>query len=156
MIPKGKAFSPRTKTSSETAIDALVINIDPAEGEGIDSFPDPVGERPGQATLSQTDDYSSEDPTTYETITYTERDTVNNQLKGVTRAVEGTAQGWPAGTVIACHITDYQIEQIVTNIESVETDLATAGSDITTVEGNIATLETDTETIKETLRWGAI
>lgn len=115
MIPKGKAFSPKTKTLTETAVDALVIDIDASEGEGIDSFPDPVGERPGQATLSQTDDYSSEDPTTYETITYTERDTVNSQLKGVTRAVEGTAQVWPAGTVIACHITDYQIEQIVEN-----------------------------------------
>ena len=113
LIPIGKEFSPKTKTLTETAIAADVIKIDTTDGEGIDAFPDVPAGRVGHAVLSETEDYSSEDPDSYELVYYGSRDVGSGELRDVERGIAGLARTWPAGTTIASHITEDQIEAIV-------------------------------------------
>jgi len=100
-IPVAIAYSPKTKTSGVTAVGANTIVIDDTVNEGIESFPVASVQAPGAAVLCVSENFDSEDPADYETITYTERDVGTNELRGVTREVEGTAREWPAETWIA-------------------------------------------------------
>ena len=100
-IPVAIAYSPKTQTSGATLIGATTIVIDNTVNEGIESFPVASVEAPGVAVLCTNEHFNSEDPSDYETVTYTERDVPTNELRGVTRGVEGTAREWPAGTWIA-------------------------------------------------------
>ncbi len=116
-----REYGPKTKTRTETAIDAVEIDIDNAEGIGLNAFLDPAGgDRPGSVTMSQDEDYNSEDPATYETFEYTGVDDTPaaEKLTGVTH-VGGTKQVWPAGTVIASKLSAVQLESIVAAITDI-------------------------------------
>ncbi len=128
LIPIGKEFSPKTSTLTETAIAADVIKIDTTDGEGIDAFPDVPSGRVGHAVLSETEDYSSEDPEGYELVHYGSRDVASGELRDVDRGIAGIARTWPAGTTIACHITDNQIESIVARTGAYNMDGGTPGT----------------------------
>ena len=125
-IPVVSDFSPKTKTDGITAIDAVVIVIDDTYNEGIDSFPNASVDAPGTATLCTSQYFDSEDPTQYETIEYTERDVVAMELKGVTRAVAGTAQAWASGSFIASYVPGYAYNA-----------LASHGNSHTVIDGQI-------------------
>jgi hypothetical protein len=101
-IPIAIPYSPKTATVGVLAIDADVIEVD-----NIDAFPDASVENPGEATLCTTPYFNSDDPADYETILYTERDTVTSELKGVIRENEGTAREWTSGTTIQSNISAY-------------------------------------------------
>jgi hypothetical protein len=120
-IPKGIAFSPKTLTLGVTSTDAVVIGINTGSGEGVSAFPTPSTGRPGQATLSQSTGYTSEDPDTYETVYFTA--VGSSELTGVTRGVEGVVQEWPSGTVISVQQTDAQIEAIIEKVLQSENSL---------------------------------
>ena len=141
-IPKTIDFSPKTKTGAVTLVGDLIITIDNTVEQGIASFPDASAENPASVTLCVNEAFDSEDPADYETIEYTEKDVVNNQLKGITREKAGTAREWPAGTAIAAYVPGYAYNLLVDN-------LSVAEGNITTIEGNMSR-------IKEALRWGAL
>jgi len=134
-IPVAIAYSPKTQTDGITAIAADVIVIDDTVNEGISSFPVASVAAPGVAVLSVNENFNSEDPADYETVTYTERNDANKELRGVTREVEGTAREWPDETWIASYTS------------------AAAWNEMRT-DTNTAT--THVEAIKQSLRWGAI
>ena len=121
-IPVVSDFSPKTKTDGITAIDAVVIVIDDTYNEGIDSFPNASVDAPGTATLCTSQYFDSEDPTQYETIEYTERDVVAMELKGVTRAVAGTAQAWASGSFIASYVPGYAYNELSAHTREGDTD----------------------------------
>ena len=124
-IPKTKPFAPLAKTDGVTAIGATVIKIDSTFNEGINSFVDASESEPGEAVLAL-DGFSSEDPSTYMSVTFTERDTANNELKGVAQT-GGTDQEWPAGTEIQANPTAYLLDLLKGNIETVEGRVLPAG-----------------------------
>jgi hypothetical protein len=125
LIPIGKEFSPKTSTLTETAIAADVIKIDTTDGEGIDAFPDVPTGRVGHVVLSETENYDSEDPSTYELAYYGTRDVVSGELRDVERGVAGIARTWPAGTTIASHITEDQINALAKIREFEDVDTST-------------------------------
>lgn len=88
-------------------IAALINDISETDTEIIVSngsyFPDP----PNLATI-----YGGED---FETILYRSKN--GNILSDITRAVEGTARAWRAGTRIARFYTAYDQEGIIKNIK---------------------------------------
>jgi len=88
--PKFIAFSPKTQTVGITAIDAVVCEV-----VNIDAFPDVGAGEYGYITFLPDKFGLSEDPTDYETATYTGKS--GSELTGLTRAVEGTAQEWATG-----------------------------------------------------------
>ena len=102
-LPQTKPFTPLAKTDGVTAVDATTIKIDSAFNEGILSFVDASVSEPGEAVLAL-EGFTSEDPATYMSITFTERDTVKNELKGVVQT-GGTDQEWPDGTEIQANPT---------------------------------------------------
>ena len=64
------------------------------------------------------------DNTAYEVISYTGIST--NNLTGVTRGVEGTAQSFNAGTEVARYITKADIDDIQSNIGELDTVTSTS------------------------------
>jgi len=113
MIPKTKEFSPLTVTDGVTAEGAAAIKIDPTFNEGIQSFVDASVSEPGEAVLAM-QGFTSEDPADYMSIIFTERDTVNNELKGIT-ITGGVDREWPDGTQIQANPTAYLLNQLRKN-----------------------------------------
>ena len=117
MIPKTMGFAPLAKTDGVTAIGATTIKIDSTFNEGILSFVDASVSEPGEAVLAL-DGFSSEDPSTYMSVTFTERDTVNNELKGVVQT-GGTDREWPSGTEIQANPTAYLLNLLKDNLNQI-------------------------------------
>jgi hypothetical protein len=124
-IPKTKPFSPLAKTDGITAVSASVIKIDATFNEGIYSFADASVADPGEAVLAL-NGFLSEDPADYMSITFTERDTVNNELKGVVQT-GGTDQSWPSGTEIQANPTAYLLNLLKSNVETIGGKVLPAG-----------------------------
>ena len=122
-IPVAIAYSPKTKTSGVTAVGASIIVIDDTVNEGIESFPEASIDAPGVAVLCTSEYFNSEDPADYETITYTERDVGTNELRGVTREVEGTAREWSSGTWIASFISADAWNKMRTEVNTNKADM---------------------------------
>ena len=129
MIPKTMGFSPLAKTDGVTAVGATVIKIDSTFNEGINSFVDASVSEPGEAVLAL-EGFDSEDPTTYMSITFTERDTVNNELKGVVKT-GGTDQEWPSGTEIQANPTAYLLNLLKAYVNGKLSTNATATGAVT-------------------------
>ena len=160
-IPKTIDFSPKTKTGAVTLVGDLIITIDNTVEQGIASFPDASVENPSSVTLCVSEAFDSEDPADYETIEYTEKDTVNNQLKGITRAKAGVAREWPAGTAIAAYVPSYAYNQLVderiikSDTEPLEAEEGALWLDTSedTYQGSVFT---EIESILEAQKWGAL
>ena len=56
----------------------------------------------------------------FETIIYEEVDSTTNELKQVTRGVEGTAQSWTAGQGIARNFTARDLKSLQNNLISLQ------------------------------------
>lgn len=112
-------LSPLTKTSDAITTSSTEITVD-----NIDAFPDPASGEDGSALLCAVDEFYSNDPAGFETITYIGRNTSTNKLTGVTRAVEGTAKAWAKGTQIACFMTAEHFKRIGEKIGDVEDEIA--------------------------------
>lgn len=65
-----------------------------------------------------------EDNTAYEVISYTDIST--NDLTGVTRGIEGTAQSFDAGTEVARYIVAADINDMQSNIDESDTVISTS------------------------------
>lgn len=112
-------LSPFTKTVGATGVSATQITV-----EDIAAFPVPnVGEE-GVAILCAIKDFYSNNPNDFETITYT--GITGSTLTGVTRAVEGTAKSWVAGTTIACMFVAEYIKRINAELNSQDAELQKA------------------------------
>ena len=148
-IPKTMGFSPLAKTDGVTAVGATVIKIDPTFNEGILSFVDASVSEPGEAVLAL-EGFTSEAPATYMSITFTERDVINNELKGIT-ITGGVDREWPSGTEIqanpTAHLMNLLKDSLNNHIAEDETDDVHGYK--TYIEGNVSK-------INEALRWGAI
>ena len=155
-IPKTMGFSPLAKTDGVTAVGATVIKIDPTFNEGILSFVDASVSEPGEAVLAL-EGFTSEDPTEYMSITFTERDVINNELKGIT-ITGGVDREWPDATEIQANPTAYLMNLLKDKAEAIPT-----GGAVGQVLAKASATDYDTEwadvdlsNIQESLRWGAI
>ena len=156
MIPKTKEFSPLAKTDGVTAVGATTIKIDPTFNEGINSFVDASVSEPGEAVLAL-EGFTSEDPAEYMSVTFTERDTVNNELKGIT-ITGGTDQEWPSGTEIQANPTAHLLNLLKDKAEAMPTG-GTAGQVLakaSATDYDTEWADVDLSNIEESLRWGAI
>jgi len=129
-IPVAIPYSPKTSIAVGKAIADEVITIDNTDGEGIDAFPDASVDSPGEATLSLDENFNSEDPSEYQTVWYTERDTNTNQLKGVIHK-EGTEQVWAVGSVISSRISAEAWNTMKSEVEEVKSDQSSHESETT-------------------------
>jgi len=104
-------LSPFTKTVGATGVSATQITV-----EDITAFPVPNAGEEGVAILCAVKEFYSNDPSDFETVTYT--GITGSTLTGVTRAVEGTAKSWVAGTTIACMFVAEYIKRINAELNS--------------------------------------
>jgi len=104
MLPmfQGIPFSPNTELTQDITATATTIYV-----SNIAYLPD----APNYAVIG------SEYPT-IEVVTYTGKS--NNAITGCTRAVEGTARAWTAGTLIARNYTNKDHENFIANINELE------------------------------------
>jgi hypothetical protein len=112
--PKFIAFSPKTQTVGITAIDAVVCEV-----VNIDAFPDVGAGEYGYITFLPDKFGLSEDPTDYETATYTGKS--GSELTGLTRAVEGTAQEWATGVWVLSGKTAHSDDAVFDHIDNTTT-----------------------------------
>lgn len=123
-------LSPFTKTVGVVAIDANEIAV-----ENIDAFPIPEDGEVGSALLCSVVDFASNNPSDFETVTYTGRDLVDSKLTGVERAVEGAARQWPANTPIACCMVAEHFKRLNAEVTSNRASLLEHDVDVTAEEG---------------------
>ncbi|MUG45532.1 hypothetical protein [Paenibacillus woosongensis] len=110
-----QANSPGTELG--TAIDAIQDTIEVVDGSVLPDAPN---------LLTIGTDESAE------TILYNEK--VGNELTGVTRGFQGTAQSWQAGTKVARYMTAYDYDTARENIEGLYDRLDDAETDLLTLQ----------------------